>query len=138
MGVTVTRTLSRVVDRVEAYIFNMGVQSGYGTALVRVRFFINPLPIVGRSVGIVALAKNFSNVRFLRTSWAHTVMAAAQLSAMRSQRRKVRQHQRGAAEAMVPRLCACVVRCVARAARGLSAHIRECVRHSEEFTDRVF
>ena len=86
---------------------------------------------------IILLAKNFSNVLFLRTSWPHTVMAAAQLSAMRSQRRKVRQHQRGALHATVPRLYVCVVPFVAWVARGRSAHIREDVRHREGFTDRM-
>ena len=51
---------------------------------------------------------------------------------------KVRQDQRGAAEAMVPRLCACDVRCVARAARGLLCTYVRIRRHGEDFTDSRF
>ena len=69
--------------------------------------------------------QNFSNVRFLRTSGPHTVMEAARLVRMQSQSGFVRQHERGALHARVPRLSACVVPFVAWFARGRSAHIRE-------------
>ena len=62
--------------------------------------------------------QNVSNVRSLRTTGLLAVMAAAHFSAVQSHRGKVRQHQRGAAEARVPRLYACVVPFVAWVARG--------------------
>ena len=51
---------------------------------------------------------------------------------------EVRQNERGAAEATVPRLYMCGVPFVAWVARGRSARIRERVRHSEDYTDRRY
>ena len=73
----------------------------------------------------ILLAKNFYIMRCGAHRSGRAVREAACLVGMLEHIGKVRQNQRGAAEATVPRLCACDVRCVARAARGLSAHIRE-------------
>jgi hypothetical protein len=83
------------------------------------------------------LEQNVGNVRSVRPSKLLAVTEVAHLPALPLQSGKVRRDERGAVEAMVPRLSACVVRCVARAERGRSARIRECVRHREGFTDRI-
>ena len=71
----------------------------------------------------ICLQHTLRNVRMARMSGPHTVREAAQLSALLSRSGFVRQHQRGAVEAMVPRLCVCVVPFVARAApRPICAH----------------
>ena len=80
--------------------------------------------------------QNFSNARSLRPSKPHTVMEAARLVRMQSQSGFVRQHERGALHATVPRLSACAVPFVARVERGRSARIRECVHHREDCIDR--
>jgi hypothetical protein len=70
----------------------------------------------------ILLAKNVSNVRFLRTSRPHTVREAACLVRMQLRSGKVRQDQRGALHAMDPRLYMCAVPFVARAERGSHLH----------------
>ena len=91
----------------------------------------------------IRLQHNLRNVRMARMSRPLAVREAAQLYAMKSQRGKVRQHQRGAVEARVPRLCVCAVPFVARAERGSSALIvsvtamRTLTMYSSEgFTER--
>ena len=81
----------------------------------------------------ILLGNNFHIVRMARMSKPRAVREAARLSSTLLQSGLVRQDRRGAAEARVPRLSVCVVRCVARAARGRSAHIREDIRHTRRF-----
>ena len=65
------------------------------------------------------LEQNFGNVSVLRTRRPHTLMEAACFVGMQLHIGVVRQARRGAAEARVPRLSACVVPFVAWVARGL-------------------
>ena len=74
--------------------------------------------------------QNFSNARSLRPSKPHTVREDAHLVGLLLQIGKVRQHERGALHATVPRLSACAVPFVARVERGLSALICERDRHA--------
>ena len=85
----------------------------------------------------ISMEKNFLNVPSLRTSGPLTVREVARLVGLQLQIGKVRQARRGALHATVPRLSACAVPFVARVERGLSARIRERVRHSEDYTDRM-
>ena len=80
---------------------------------------------------------NFCIVHTVRMNRPRAVREGARLVGLLAQIGKVRQDQRGAAEAMVPRLYACVVRCVARAARGrLCTYVRmSAIR--EDLSDRT-
>ena len=66
----------------------------------------------------ILLGNNFNMARMARMSGWLAVREAACLSVLLEQSGLVRQNERSAAEAMVPRVHACVVRCVVRAARG--------------------
>ena len=78
----------------------------------------------------IRLQHNFHNVRCEHRRGADTVREAARLIRMQLQRGKVRQHERGALHATVPRLSACALPFVARVERGLSALICERDRHA--------
>ena len=89
------------------------------------------------------MEQNFLIVRSLPARAGLTVMEAAHFSAVQSHRGKVRQHERGAVEARMPRVHACGVPFVARAERGSSALIvsvsamRTLTMYSSEgFTER--
>ena len=73
----------------------------------------------------ILLEQNFGIVRCERMSGWLAVREAARQSVLLEQSGLVRQNERSAAEAMVPRLYVCVVPFVAWVARGRSARIRE-------------
>ena len=80
----------------------------------------------------ILLAKNFSNVSSLRMSRPHTVMEAARLVGFLLQIGKVRQHERGALHATVPRLSACAVPFVARG--GARPYLHSCERDRHAYS----